>query len=137
MFHFTFSLSTAPFNRTFPFQPRLSTVPFPFNHQTVFSRMCVCVILYDIRTHPYGTGRKIGSCEYEDLCQEFKPRTIGACPPPLGPAGIPCACPIPPGDYSLPPTAGLRGGRCSRPNAIRPVAALKGNLGSFKWLKVF
>lgn len=46
-------------------------------------------------------GRKIGSCDYDDVCQEFKPRSV--CPPPLGPAGVPCKCPIPAGDYSLPP----------------------------------
>ena len=47
-------------------------------------------------------GRKIGSCKYDDVCAEFKPKSV--CPPPLGPAGIPCACPIPAGAYSLPPT---------------------------------
>ena len=47
-------------------------------------------------------GRKIGSCDYDDVCQEFRPREV--CPPPLGPAGIPCTCPIPSGAYKLPLT---------------------------------
>ena len=47
-------------------------------------------------------GRRVGSCNYVDVCAEFKPRT--SCPPPLGPAGIPCACPVAAGAYTLPPT---------------------------------
>lgn len=49
-------------------------------------------------------GHRVGSCEYDDVCGGIDPGGFGGCPPPLGPAGIPCACPIPAGNYTLPPT---------------------------------
>ena len=49
-------------------------------------------------------GKQVGSCDYEDVCALINHRSGDPCPAPLGPAGIPCACPVSAGDYTLPPS---------------------------------
>ncbi|KAK7487418.1 hypothetical protein BaRGS_00021380 [Batillaria attramentaria] len=42
----------------------------------------------------------IGSCDYADFCQVLA--MIGSCPQPFIDNGVPCHCPLPKGNYSLP-----------------------------------
>ncbi|KAK2175585.1 hypothetical protein NP493_724g01007 [Ridgeia piscesae] len=43
----------------------------------------------------------VGSCTYPDICSQSN---ASSCPPAFKKYGIPCSCPIKPGNYNLPPT---------------------------------